>query len=207
MTVRERGEGRTRTRDGSRGRSSLRRDPVVETLAAMTAVSALLWLGRFVGLVEAFVLAPPVLRPPWALPASVYAHVGVAHLLSNALVVALAGSVVSRSTTRIRFHAFFLTTGAAAGVGQVWVASLFGPPTAVLGASGATFALVGYVLASNPASGLVFDLLPTRAAVLVAASVAVGLTLTFSAPGSALVAHLFGAALGLLAGRVGLLRA
>lgn len=174
----------------------------------MTAVSLLSWLGQIVGFVEAFVLAPPLLDPLWALPASVYAHIGVAHLLSNALVVVIAGGIVARSTTRTRFHVFFLTTGVAAGVVQVWIGSLVGPPPAVLGASGATFALVGYVLASNPASALLFDRIriPLRAAVLIVSAVAVGLTLAFSAPGSALVAHLFGATLGLVTGRFRLLR-
>ncbi|WP_089882784.1 rhomboid family intramembrane serine protease [Halogeometricum limi] len=173
----------------------------------MVAVSLLTWGASFVGLVGLFALAPPVLLPPWTLVTSVYAHAGPGHLLSNAVVVALAGTLVSLSTTRLRFHLFFVVTGALAGVAHVWATGLLGGPTAVLGASGAAFALVGYVLAANPASGMLFDTLrlPPRVLVVLVAAVALGLTLAFSAPGSALVAHFAGAVMGLLAGRLRLL--
>jgi membrane associated rhomboid family serine protease len=184
-------------------------NPVVETLVTMVAVSLLTWTASLVGLVGVFVLAPPVLLPPWTLVTSVYAHAGPGHLLSNAVVVAVAGSLVAWSTTRLRFHAFFVTTGALSGLAHVWLGSLVGPSTGVLGASGAAFALVGYVITANPVSTTVLDRLrlPPRVLVVLVAIVAAGLTLLFSAPGSALVAHLTGAVLGLLAGRVQLLRA
>ncbi|SDM50849.1 Membrane associated serine protease, rhomboid family [Halogranum gelatinilyticum] len=183
-------------------------NPVVETLAAMAVVSLLTWTAALVGLTGLFVLAPPVLSPPWALVTSVYAHAGPGHLVSNAVVVAVAGSLVAWSTTRLRFHAFFLTTGVLAGLAQVWLGGLFAPGVGVLGASGAAFALVGYVLAANPVSSTLLDRfrLPPRVTVLLVAVVAGGLTLLFSAPGSALVAHLTGAVLGLVAGRLRLLR-
>lgn len=183
-------------------------NPVVETLVAMVVVSLLTWGASLVGLLGLFVLAPPVLSPPWALVTSVYAHSGPTHLLSNAVVVALAGTLVATSTTRLRFHAFFITTGVLAGLAHVWLGSLVGPSTGVLGASGAAFALVGYVVTANPVSSTVLDRLrlPPRLFVALVAVVAAGLTLLFSAPGSALVAHLTGALLGLLAGRLRLLR-
>lgn len=182
-------------------------NPVVQTLAAMLVVSLLTWTSSLIGLVGMFVLAPPVLFPPWALVTSVYAHASLTHLLSNAIVVAVAGSFVAWSTTRLRFHAFFVTTGTLAGVAQVWAGELLGMPTAVLGASGAALALVGYLITANPASVALFDSLrlSPRIVALVAAVIAIGLTVTFSAPGSALVAHFTGATLGLLAGRTQLL--
>lgn len=196
-------------RTDSSVRSAVVGNPVVETLVAMVVVSLLTWVASFVGLISLFVLAPPVLLPPWTLVTSVYAHSGPAHLLSNAVVVALAGSLVAWSTTRLRFHAFFVTTGVLAGLAHVWIGSLVGPPTGVLGASGAAFALVGYVITANPVSTTVLDRLrlPPRLLVVLVAVVAGGLTLLFSAPGSALIAHLTGAVLGLLAGRLQLLRA
>lgn len=184
-------------------------NPVVETLVAMLVVSVLAWGASLVGLLGLFALGPPVWLPPWALLTSVYAHVGPAHLLSNAVVVAVAGTLVSASTTRFRFHAFFVATGALAGVAHVWASGLLGTRTSVLGASGAAFALVGYVLAANPASEALFETLrlPPRAVIAVVALAALALTLSFSAPGSALVAHFAGAAMGLVAGRLGVLRA
>ncbi|MFC6734011.1 rhomboid family intramembrane serine protease [Haladaptatus sp. DYSN1] len=183
-------------------------NPVVETLVAMTVVTFLTWVSFFTGLGGLFVLAQPLLNPPWALVTSVYAHAGVGHLISNAIIVVLAGSLVAWSTTRLRFHAFFVTTGALAGVAEVLISGLLGQPTAVLGASGAAFALVGYVLAANPASTVLFDRLnlPPRVLVVLVAAAGLVLTFLFSAPGSALIAHLMGAMLGLVAGRMRLLR-
>lgn len=184
------------------------RNPTVQTLAAMVVVSLLTWWSFLVGLTGLFVLAPPVLDPPWGVVTSVYAHANPAHLLSNAMIIAVAGGIVSLSTTRLKFHAFFLATGALAAVAQVWSGVLLGNPTAVLGSSGAAFALVGYVLASNPVSTSFLDRfrLPARAVVVLVALIAFVLTLTYSAPGSALVAHFTGAAAGLTAGRFRLLR-
>nr|WP_276275215.1 rhomboid family intramembrane serine protease [Haladaptatus sp. QDMS2] len=174
----------------------------------MTVVTFLTWVSFFTGLGGLFVLAQPLLNPPWALVTSVYAHAGVGHLISNAVIVILAGSLVAWSTTRLRFHAFFVTTGALAGVAEVLISGLLGQPTAVLGASGAAFALVGYVLAANPASTVLFDRLnlPPRVLVVLVAAAGLVLTFLFSAPGSALIAHLTGAMLGLVAGRMRLLR-
>lgn len=184
-------------------------NPVVETLLAMLVVSVLAWGASLVGLLGLFALGSPVWLPPWELLTSVYAHAGPAHLLSNAVVVAVAGTLVSLSTTRFRFHAFFVVTGALAGIAHVWASGLLGARTSVLGASGAAFALVGYVLAANPAAEALFGTLrlPPRAVIAVVAAIALALTLSFSAPGSALVAHFAGAAMGLVAGRFGLLRA
>lgn len=183
-------------------------NPVIETLVAMAIVTLLTWMSFLVGFAGLFVLAVPIWNPPWALVTSVYAHAGVGHLLSNALIVILAGSVVAWSTTRLRFHVFFITTGVVAGIAEVLAGNLLGQPTAVLGASGAAFALVGYVLTANPASTAVLDRLrlPPRILLVLVAFVAVVLTFLFSAPGSALVAHLTGAVLGLVAGRFQLLR-
>lgn len=184
------------------------RNPAVQTLAAMVVVSLLTWWSFLVGLTGLFVLAPPVLDPPWGVVTSVYAHANPAHLLSNAMIIAVAGGIVSLSTTRLKFHAFFLSTGALAAVAQVWSGVVLGNPTAVLGSSGAAFALVGYVLASNPVSTSFLDRfrLPARAVVVLVALIAFVLTLTYSAPGSALVAHFTGAVAGLTAGRFRLLR-
>ncbi|ESP87585.1 hypothetical protein K933_13414 [Candidatus Halobonum tyrrellensis G22] len=196
----------SRARSPSRSLSAALRAPA-EALAAMVAVSAAFWLVGFVGLALGglFVLTPAV--RPWTLVTSVYAHAGPAHLLANAVVVGVVGPAVAYGTTRLRFHAFFVSTGAVAGLAQVWLAGLVGPAAGVLGASGAAFALVGYVLAANPASAAAFDRLrlPPRAVAAAVAGVALVVTLLWSAPGSALVAHFTGAALGLVAGRARLL--
>ena len=154
-----------------------------------------------------FVLAPPVEVRPWTLLVSVYAHDGLGHLVSNAVVLALVGFAVERVTTRWRFHAFFATVGMAAGVAQVVVSGLVGPGTPVLGASGAVFGLLGYLLTGNPVTDAVLGWLPLsgRARVALLLVLAFGVTLLTAAPGVALVAHFTGFVSGLLAGRVRLL--
>ncbi|WP_277553850.1 rhomboid family intramembrane serine protease [Halobaculum limi] len=187
--------------------------PVAETLAAMTLVSLAYWLVSLVAAPLAallFVLSGAVVATPWTLATSVYAHAGLGHLLSNALVVVVAGVPVAATTTRARFHAFVLATGALAGLAQVFVGGLLSP-VGVVGISGAAFALVGYVLAANPAAdalGRVAGRLGVsqRVVVLGVGLVAAVVTLAFSAPGSAIVAHLVGFLVGVVAGRVRLLR-
>lgn len=170
---------------------------------------------RVVGLVAAplavglFALAPPLAVRPWTLLVSVYAHAGLAHLLSNAVVLALVGFPVERVTTAPRYHAFFAGVGMAAGLAQVVVSGLVGPATAVLGASGAVFGLLGYLLAGNPVTDAAAGWLPfgRRARVALLLAFAGVATLLTAAPGVALVAHFTGFALGLAAGRLRLLRA
>jgi len=188
------------------------RSPTLETLVVFVAVFALqqavlaVSRGLAAGL---FVLAPPVAARPWTLVASVYAHAGVGHLVSNAVVLVVVGFAVESVTTRWRFHAFFLGVGMAAGVTQVVVSDLLGPATGVLGASGAVFGLVGYLLAGNPVTEAVLGWLPlgARSKIALLLAFAVAATMVTAAPGVALVAHFTGFVLGAVAGWAGLLDA
>jgi membrane associated rhomboid family serine protease len=185
--------------------------PTVQTLAIMLVVFIVNEATKLLGLLGLsqflFVLGPTFPVRPWSLVTSIYAHAGPAHLLSNALLLALVGLIVEQSTTRFRYHAFFITTGALAGVSEVVISGFVGQPTGVLGASGAIFALLGYLIAGNPVSSSMLDRLKLgrRAQLAIFAVLAVVVTLLTSAPGVALVAHFTGFLLGLLAGRIGLL--
>lgn len=186
-----------------------RRSPTVETLAAFLVVFVVQALVGFAGsALVPFALAAPIAARPWTLVTSVYAHAGLGHLAANALALVVFGFAVERATTRARFHAFFVTTGALAGVSQVVVSGLVGQSTAVLGASGAVMALFGYVVTGNRLSrGLLarFDPGPeVRWGVYLV--LAVGVVLATAGPGVALVAHGTGFLLGLVSGRLGLLR-
>lgn len=162
---------------------------------------------RPLGLVGLFALSTPLSLAPWTVVTSVYAHASLGHLLANALGLLLVGPLVERRTTAPRFHAFVVTTGALAGVAQVTLGGLVGPSPAVLGLSGAVFALGGYLLAGNVASARLFDRLrlSERRQLLLFGLVAVLLTAVTAAPGVALIAHAVGAFCGLVAGRAGLL--
>lgn len=184
--------------------------PTIETLAVFAVVFVVQTL---VGLVSQrlafglFALSAPVGLKPWTLLVSVYAHAGVGHLTSNAIVLVLVGFAVERVTTRWRYHLFFASVGMVAGMTQVVVSGLVGPGSAVLGASGAVFGLLGYLLAGNAVTDTVLGWLPLsgRARVALLLALALAVTMLTASPGVALVAHFTGFALGLLSGRVRLL--
>ena len=192
------------------------RSPTLVTLALIGIVFAVQQLFAVLPRVGVpLALSRPLLDQPWTLVTSVYAHASVTHLLANALTLALLGFPLERQTTRGRFHLFFLLTGVIAGVAQVsfvgalaslwpWVPA----SVSVLGASGAIFGLLGYLLASNRVTALVmagFSLAP-RVQLVLGAILAVAITLATANPGVAIVAHFTGLLIGLLAGREHLLR-
>ena len=177
----------------------------VQTLAVMVVTTAVRWAMGPLG-AGLFALSP--LLQPWTLVTSVYAHGGIWHLASNAVALLIVGSILERRTTRTRFHAFFLAIGAVSGVVQVTVGSLLaGGLVGVLGASGAIFGCLGYLLSGNRLAGGLFARLPlsprgTAVAVVLAAAV---FAFVGSPPGSALLAHFVGLLGGLIAGRLRLL--
>ncbi len=190
--------------------------PIVETLGVFAIVFIVQWITAFAGIVSAlFVLSTPITENPWTIVTSVYAHSGPEHLLSNSVALVLFGWPVARATTRLRFHLFFILTGAVAGLSQVLVreavAGAVGVGTAgsvgVLGASGAVFALLGYLLASNRLSSSLSSLVsvPRWLIYLIFIGIAGALTLATAQPGVALIAHFTGLLVGLLAGRMGVL--
>ena len=186
------------------------RSPTVDTLAVFAVVFALQTATTLVGrpdLLGIFVLAPPVTDAPGTIITSVYAHGSVGHLVANAVALVLAGFVVERRTTWVRFHLFFLIVGAVAGISQVVLTGVYGTPTAVLGASGAVFGLFGYLLAGNRVTATVFSRirLSPRGQFVVFVAAALVVTIATGQPGVALVAHFVGLLLGLLAGATRLL--
>lgn len=188
---------------------ALDRSATVQTLLALLAVYLFQVVGALVGLNAAwFALSLPLDVRPWTLVLATYAHSGPVHLAANALGLLLVGPLVERGTSRVRFHAFFAGSGALAGAAQVVVSDLTGPSVAVLGASGAVFALLGYALVGNRVVGTVLERFEVDRSLTLALFVAVAavLTVVTAAPGLALVAHFAGLFVGLLAGRWHLLR-
>lgn len=192
--------------------------PIIELLLVFSFVFALQFVTSLAGLINAlFVLSPPVTENPWTIITSVYAHAGPGHLLSNAIALVIFGWPVARATTRLRFHLFFLSAGAIAGIAQIVVSRglatlpvLVGSPTVgVLGASGGVFALLGYLLASNRLTSTVGGVLtvPSWVTGLTFVVLAVVLTIATASPGAALIAHFTGLLVGLFAGKVNLLAA
>ena len=182
---------------------------VVETLGLFLVVFALELVAPLFGLgAAAFALALPLAVHPWTIVTSVYAHGSVDHLLANAVALLVAGLLVARRTSRVRFHAFFLITGALSGVATVLVGSAVGGVAAVLGASGAILALVGYLLSGNLATESLLGRvrLSRRAWAVVVVVLAAAVAVVTGGPRVALTAHVVGFLLGLGAGRLHVLR-
>jgi len=183
---------------------------VAETLALFVVVFAVQLVAPLVGIGAGwFALALPLDARPWTVVTSVYAHASVDHLFANAVALLVVGLLVARRTSRVRFHSFFLVTGALSGVATVLLGAAIGGATAVLGASGAILALVGYLLAGNLATESLLGrvTLSRRAWAVVVAVLALGVVLATGGPGVALTAHVSGFVLGLVGGRLHVLRA
>ena len=183
--------------------------PTVDLLVVFTAVFALQQVAGLVGVgVEWFALSTP-LRRPWTLVTTVYAHATLGHLLENAVGVVVVGVLLERATTRVRFHGFVLVTGMVSALAEFLVGAALGTPVAVLGASGAVLAGVGYLLAANRVADGILSraALGRRGSAVLLLAVAVAVTLLTAGPGVAVVAHFAGVAVGAVAGRVGVLNA
>ncbi|ELY88666.1 rhomboid family protein [Natrialba hulunbeirensis JCM 10989] len=190
--------------------------PIFELLVIFGLVFLIQAITDLVGLMTGlFVLTLPLVENPWTIVTSVYAHGGLWHLLSNSLALVVFGWPVARATSRVRFHTFVLLTGSIAGISQVLLSGfaaaapfVSGDPVGVLGASGAIFALLGYLITGNRLSAgfaSIIDI-PQWMTLTVFVGLAIVVTLTTAAPGVALIAHFTGFLLGLLAGRTRLLQ-
>ncbi|MFB6255775.1 MAG: rhomboid family intramembrane serine protease [Haloplanus sp.] len=183
------------------------RSPTVETGILTVAVFLIQYPLTLFGLVGLFALGPGFLREPWTLLTSVYAHGGPGHLLGNLLGLALFGGVVERVSSRARFHAFVVLTGALSGVAEVTLGSVVAlDPRAVVGASGAVFGLLGYAIAGNGLADRLFRALDRATArrwmaTVALVGLAVAVAVVTSGPRTAVVGHAAGLSIGLLAGR------
>lgn len=194
------------------------RSPTLTTLLVILAVFAtqlVFGVLRPAAAAGLFALSAPLDVAPWTLATSVYAHTGPGHLVANVLALLVVGLVVERETTAPRFHAFFVGTGALAGATEVLVAAVLGPVVpwiqpgvAVMGASGAVFGLLGYLLAGNRLSDRIAGRLRVPVWAQLAGFVLVAVAITWVTGGTrvALIAHFTGLLVGLLAGRAHLLR-
>jgi len=176
--------------------------PTLSTLSAFAVVFAVQAFGGSVGVdTSVFVLRWPLTQEPSAIVLSVYAHGSLQHLVANTIALAVVGPLVAYVTTPVRFHAFFILSGAIAGVAQVVATIPFGA-VGVLGGSGAIFALMGYILVANRASNRALSWLPIgpTGSLLLLAVLAAAVTLATAAPGVALIAHFTGFLVGAAAG-------
>jgi len=157
-----------------------------------------------------FALVWPVGARPWALATATFAHGSLSHLLANLVPLVLAGVLIERRASSTKFYLFVFLVGAIAALAQVFVEGfVFGARPYVLGASGAVFGLIGYLLAGNRLTDRVVAgiSLSPRVQMVGFVVLAAAVTLLTAKSGVALISHFTGFLLGLIAGRAGLLRA
>ena len=180
-------------------------NPVIQTLTIMSVVSIVGWTAFMGagGVIEPFVLTAPLDESPESIILSIYAHAGTQHLISNAILIGIVGGIISFSSSWLRFHLFFILSGSISGITQLVVMEYYGTAPPALGASGAGFALLGYLVVANP----IGDYLSGRAILGLIIVGASALTIYFSPSGSGIMAHFSGAVIGMIAGRSHLLNA
>lgn len=145
---------------------------------------------------------------PLAWLTSLFVHVGLLHLLGNAILLWLFGPNVEDALGRLRFLALYLAGGLLAGAAQVAVDASATAPLA--GASGAVAAVMGAYLRLYPWAHvlclvfalLFFTIVEIPVLALLGAWVAIQAGLELLDPGSvAIAAHLTGLVVGALVAR------
>jgi membrane associated rhomboid family serine protease len=185
------------------------RSPTVETALVAVGVFLVQYPLSLLGVVGVglFALDPGFVHEPWTLLTSVYAHAGPGHLLGNLLGLVLFGGLVERVSSRARFHAFVVLTGALSGVAEVTLGSLVTlDARAVVGVSGAVFGLLGYAITGNGLADRLLRALDRATArrgtvTVVLVGLAVVVAVVTAGPRTAVVGHAAGLSVGLLAGR------
>ena len=135
---------------------------------------------------------------PWGLVTSMFLHGGLLHLFFNMLALFFFGPLLERRIGSKRFLALYFGSGILAGLAQVIVF----PASAVLGASGAIFGVLGTLTVLMPDLVIFLYFVPLKMvyATLLFAALDLFPMLTGTPDGIAHVAHLVGLAIGLAAG-------
>lgn len=125
---------------------------------------------------------------PWRFITYAFVHAGVLHLAFNLLVLWMVGPSIEQRIGRLPFLAAYLVSAAGAAVAVAW----FTPTSAVIGASGAIYALFGMAIGMQRMLGRV------QPALLMI--VGINLVITFVVGGISWPAHVGGLVIGLALG-------
>lgn len=184
----------------------LLRSPTVQTAILLTVFFSIKQTLIFLDFVTLshFTASLPPHEPLWSIPLSTYSHFTLRHLFGNLLFLIIFGYLIEQKTTAVRFHTYFISIGIISALSHLYFSSVIGKSTAIIGASGAVFGLVGYALSSN----IVIDeiSLSKKQSTVVFILISVVLTVVLGGQESAHIAHFTGILLGLICGHWNLLR-
>jgi membrane associated rhomboid family serine protease len=181
--------GGPRTAVGSRVRRWFGQPaPVTMSIIAVTALVGALQIlpGDLSGQLMYFVGYS--LAEPWRFVTYALVHAGVLHFAFNMLVLWMVGPSIEQRIGKLPFLAAYIVSAAGAAVAVAWLT----PMSAVVGASGAIYALFGMAIGMQRMLGRV------QPALLMV--VGVNLVLTFVLGGISWSAHVGGLAIGLALG-------
>jgi membrane associated rhomboid family serine protease len=187
---------RTRVTTGVFGRGAT---PATYVLIALNVIAFLAEVGAGSGglsgggpaITNFSVFGPKVADGEWyRIVTGAFLHAGVIHIAFNMYALYILGTFLEPSLGSPRFAFLYLATLFAGSLGVI----LLEPDTRAVGASGAVFGL--FAAAFVIARGRRLDLIAAQLGILLL----VNLVLTFSIPGIAIGAHLFGAGAGAVCG-------
>lgn len=167
-------------------------------LIAVTVIVFLLQMA-FPNVTDALILSSSsLISRPWGILTSIFLHSGLTHLFLNMLALFFFGPLLERRIGSGRFLALYFGSGILAGLAQILVF----PGSAVLGASGAVFGLLGALTVIMPDLVVILLFVPLKIIYVAALFAALDLfpVLTGTSDGVAHIAHLAGLAIGLAAG-------
>ncbi|HTY91272.1 MAG TPA: rhomboid family intramembrane serine protease [Methanocella sp.] len=167
-------------------------------IIAITVIVYVLQL-LFPKLTDVFILsASTLLSHPWSVVTSIFLHASLMHLFFNMLALFFFGPLLERRIGSGRFLGIYFGTGIVAGLAQVLVF----PGSAVLGASGAIFGVLGVLTVLMPDLKVILYFVPLKMVYVTILFAVLDLypVLTGTSDGVAHIAHLTGLAFGLAAG-------
>jgi len=153
----------------------------------------------FPKITDLFILSSStLLTHPWGVVTSIFLHSSIMHIFFNMLALFFFGPILERRIGSGRFLALYFGTGILAGLAQVLVF----PGSAVLGASGAIFGVLGMLTVLMPDLQVILYFVPLKMVYVTILFAILDLfpVVTGSADGVAHIAHLTGLAIGLATG-------
>lgn len=168
---------------------------------ALIAITVIVYVLQvlFPGITDALILSSSnLLSHPWGILTSIFLHSSLMHLFFNMLALFFFGPLLERRIGSGRFLGLYFGTGIIAGLAQI----LAFPGSAVLGASGAIFGVLGTLTVLTPDLVVYLYFVPLKMVYVTILFAVLDLfpVLTGTSDGVAHIAHLAGLAIGLAAG-------
>lgn len=156
-----------------------------------------------------FVFQKPIDEHWYTIVTNIYTHFEFSHLIGNSIYLLIGGILLERYTTVTRYHIFFILSGSFGALSEILISYyIFEIDTGVIGASGAIFAIFGYLITSSFRRHLFenYDVSFFKKIILTIILIFCVVLMSLG-DNIAIYAHIFGFIFGMIAGRINLLSA